>query len=291
MPWALRISRIWRDRGGTPQATLSSASLTFGSQVLNSASASQPITLTNGGSADLQVGSTTTSGDFAQTNDCAAAVATNGKCTINVTFTPSALGARNGSVTITDNAASSPQVVLLGGTGTDFTLSAAPASSTVTAGQTANYTINVTPAGAFTQPISLACSGAPTGATCAVNPGAITPTDTNPVPVKVSVTTTPHLASASVPSSAIPAASPIGIRVPLVALMLLLFSAITLKKRMLQVHSTVAIALLLMAIAGCDGGNSPPNPEGGTPRGTYMLTVTATSGTASRTTILDLTVN
>jgi hypothetical protein len=278
-------------QGGTPEATLSSASLTFGSQVLNSASASQPITLTNGGSADLQVSSIATTGDFAQTNDCGAAVATNGKCTIKVTFTPSALGARNGSVTITDNAASSPQVVLLGGTGTDFTLSAASASSTVTAGQTANYTINVTPAGAFTQPISLACSGAPAGATCSVNPGSVTPADTNPVPVKVSVTTNPHLASASVPSSAFPAASLIGIRVPLVALMLLLFSAIPLKKRMLQVHSTGAIALLLMAIAGCGGGNSPSNPTGGTPKGTYILTVTATSGTASRTTTLDLTVN
>lgn len=85
-------------QGGTPEATLSGTSLTFGSQVLNSASASQSITVTNAGSADLQVGSIVATGDFAKTNDCGASVATLGKCTVNVTFTPTALGARNGTV-------------------------------------------------------------------------------------------------------------------------------------------------------------------------------------------------
>jgi hypothetical protein len=278
-------------QGGTPEATLSSASLTFGSQVLNSASASQPITITNGGSADLQVGSIITAGDFAQTNDCGASVATNGKCTVNVSFTPTALGARNGTVTIKDNATNSPQIVLLGGTGTDFTLSTPSASATITAGQVAKYTVNVTPSGAFTQPISLACSGAPVGATCSMNPSSITPTGATPVPVNVSVTTSARLASGSFSSRAIPAMPLMEIRVLLAALALWLLPAIALKKRMLQVQSIAAVLLLLMVNTGCGGGGPPASTGGGTPKGTYALTVTATSGTASRTTTLNLTVN
>jgi len=39
-------------------------------------------------------------------------------CTINVTFTPTAAGARSGALTVTDNATNSPQTASLTGTGT-----------------------------------------------------------------------------------------------------------------------------------------------------------------------------
>jgi hypothetical protein len=44
--------------------------------------------------------------------------ANGGTCTMNVTFTPPALGARTGTLTITDGAINSPQHVSLSGTGT-----------------------------------------------------------------------------------------------------------------------------------------------------------------------------
>jgi len=40
-----------------------------------------------------------------------------GNCIITVTFTPTKTGTRTGAVTITDNAANSPQSVALSGTG------------------------------------------------------------------------------------------------------------------------------------------------------------------------------
>jgi hypothetical protein len=102
---------------GPPAAALSASSLTFGSQALQSPSAAQPITLTNSGGAALSISGITTAGDFSQANTCGSSVAAGGNCTISVTFTPTQTGVRSGSLTITDNAATSPQVVALSGTG------------------------------------------------------------------------------------------------------------------------------------------------------------------------------
>src|SRR5205814_5062732 len=64
------------------------------------------------------------SGDVAQTtNSCGTSVAGGTTCSIGVTFTPSTAGARTGALTITDNAAGSPQSVPLSGTGTVVSLS------------------------------------------------------------------------------------------------------------------------------------------------------------------------
>ena len=65
--------------------------------------------------------SISTSGDFAQTNNCGSSVAAGGSCTVAVTFTPTATGTRTFSLTITDNSnavAGSKQTVSLTGTGT-----------------------------------------------------------------------------------------------------------------------------------------------------------------------------
>jgi hypothetical protein len=110
---------------GTPSSVaLSPASLTFPSQVQGTQSAALPITLTNNGPGVLTISGIsltgTNPGDFAQNNNCPispAKLAVNGSCTINVTFTPAAVGARSASVTITDNGSASPQAIALSGTG------------------------------------------------------------------------------------------------------------------------------------------------------------------------------
>ena len=104
-----------------PVATLSSASLAFGQENMGTTSAVQGATLSNTGNASLSVSSIalggTNPGDFAQTNNCGSSVAAGANCTINVTFTPSATGARSASLYISDNASGSPQAVALTGTG------------------------------------------------------------------------------------------------------------------------------------------------------------------------------
>ncbi len=51
-------------------------------------------------------------------NTCGTSLAAHTTCTINVTFTPTQLGQRTGTLTITDNAAGSPHTVSLTGAGT-----------------------------------------------------------------------------------------------------------------------------------------------------------------------------
>ena len=97
--------------------SLSATSLTFPSQVINSTSAAQTVTLTNTGTASLNITSIVPSGDYAQTTTCGTSVAAAGTCTISVTFTPTATGTRTGAITITDNATGSPHIISLTGTG------------------------------------------------------------------------------------------------------------------------------------------------------------------------------
>jgi hypothetical protein len=104
-----------------PIVSLSSGSLTYASQNVGTTSAAQPVTLYNTGSATLLVSSIVLNGanpgDFAQTNTCGGSVVPGGNCTISVTFTPTTTGSRSASLTITDSAAGSPQIVTLTGTG------------------------------------------------------------------------------------------------------------------------------------------------------------------------------
>ncbi len=97
--------------------------LTYVAQQVGTASASQPVTLSNPGGASISVSGIQASGDFAQTNNCGASVAANSSCTVNVTFTPTASGSRTGTLTITDAASNSPQSVSLTGSGIAPTLS------------------------------------------------------------------------------------------------------------------------------------------------------------------------
>jgi uncharacterized repeat protein (TIGR01451 family) len=103
-----------------PVATVSPSPFDFGTQVVGQPSGAQTFTVTNTGNADLHMQSATATGDFAISNDmCSAHVVPAGStCTIGVTFDPSQTGSRTGTLSIVDDAADSPQVVSLSGTGT-----------------------------------------------------------------------------------------------------------------------------------------------------------------------------
>src|SRR5215470_9400711 len=94
---------------------LSPNSLNLGSQVIGSTSGASSVSLTNHLGTPLSIFSISTVGDFAQTNNCPASLAPGRSCTIKVTFTPSAVGARSGALVFTDNDTTSPQVTNLSG--------------------------------------------------------------------------------------------------------------------------------------------------------------------------------
>jgi dienelactone hydrolase len=101
-----------------PNATLSTKSLTFATQLVGTTSPAHPVTLSNYGTETLDITSIVANGDFSESNNCGSGVPAGGNCTINVTFTPRRRGPRTGTVSITDNAPGSPQKVSLKGTGT-----------------------------------------------------------------------------------------------------------------------------------------------------------------------------
>jgi hypothetical protein len=65
----------------------------------------------------LNIAGISTSGDFAKTDTCGTALAAGLQCTLSVTFVPTVPGSRSGSITLTDDASSAPQIVALSGTG------------------------------------------------------------------------------------------------------------------------------------------------------------------------------
>jgi hypothetical protein len=103
---------------GTAPATdtLSTASLTFAQQQLTTTSPAQQLTLTNAGGVALTlISATLSAGDFALVNSCGNSLAASSTCAITVTFTPSAIGTRSATLTISDQFRS--QTIALSGTG------------------------------------------------------------------------------------------------------------------------------------------------------------------------------
>lgn len=109
-----------------PRAVLCPLKLSFGNQTLNTPSAPQTVTLTNGGSDSLNLTNLTVSGDFSQTNNCPGGLPSLQSCTVNVVFNPTATGSQSGSLTFFDDSTGSPQAVALDGTGVTTTAQMLP---------------------------------------------------------------------------------------------------------------------------------------------------------------------
>lgn len=101
--------------GTQPAVTLSPTSLSFPWQFINTSSSPLPVTLTNSGNGTLSISSVVAAGPFSQMNACGSSLGAGSSCTINVVFQPTSEGTFTGSVTVTDNAPGSPQVIGLTG--------------------------------------------------------------------------------------------------------------------------------------------------------------------------------
>lgn len=277
--------------GSAPLVSLTPASLPFASQTLGSSSAAQSVTLTNSGNATLTVGNIQISGDFAQTNNCPTALTANSSCTLNVTFTPTVTGSRNGTLSIADNAQGSPQVVNFSGIGTDFNVTSSQGSSTVKAGKTATYQLAVSPlGGSFSNVVKLSCGGAPALTVCSISPNAVTP-NVNAATATLKVTTTAAVALA-VPLRSSPVGSIYAIWLPLQAIglfgmILVGRGARSRKLRMMLLLSLMTPGLIFMT--GCAGGTgitTPPQP--GTTPGTYTITVVGSAGSLQHSILVTL---
>ncbi|MGI4829962.1 MAG: beta strand repeat-containing protein, partial [Janthinobacterium lividum] len=147
---------------------ISPGALAFGS-ISVGASASLALELNNAGSGDLSGITTTIIGpnaaDFAVTTPCAAATLPPGiGCSVQVSFTPSANGARVATLVLTSSDPSSPTLIALSGTGIQpgsFLLTVggqSTASVTVAAGMPATYSLMLTPQYGFAGMAALTCT-------------------------------------------------------------------------------------------------------------------------------------
>lgn len=173
-----------------------------------------------------------------------------------------------------------------------FSVSASPASLSLTPGQSTTATLTVTPAGGFAQAVSFACSGLPSEASCSFAPATVTPGATAVTTVLTIQTTQAHKAGKQ---NIHRAAAAGGLAL---AGLLLLVKPRTRLPAGLGLWVALLMVLGLGAAIGCGGGGSSSGGGGGggqttdpgTPAGTSTVTVTATAGSLSEATKLQLTV-
>jgi hypothetical protein len=125
-------------------ATLTPATQDFGSETVGFPSATQTFTWTNNSTFVASVTLLTASGDFSVGTNTCTSVASGGSCSIIVTFTPTALGARTGMLTV--GSPGSTLTSSLIGTGTPgYTISTSSLTfSSVDVGSSASQTFTVT---------------------------------------------------------------------------------------------------------------------------------------------------
>ncbi len=127
-PKTIAVSGI----GVGPGIQISTGSIGFDNQLINTTSAARGVTITNDGTSDLVLSSLaisgTNAGDFALSATATPiTIAAGASAAVSVTFTPPAIGGRSATLTITNNVGS-PQTVTLGGTGIAPAIEVAPAT-------------------------------------------------------------------------------------------------------------------------------------------------------------------
>jgi hypothetical protein len=151
--------------------SLTPSGLNFGAIFVGSSGKSQLVTVTNTSSKSITISRVTTSnlGAVQFSNQCPAVLPASTSCAINVTFAPQHPGPRTETVTVTDNAANSPQAVSITGTG----LMPPTATATLTARPTATPTpapvLQVAPSTLAFGTVTIGSSSAPQSVTLSNN--------------------------------------------------------------------------------------------------------------------------
>jgi sugar lactone lactonase YvrE len=277
---------------GTPGAatvTVTPSSLTFGSQALTTTSAAMSVTVMNTSTAAVNFTGFTVSGanagDFAvplpsSSSGCSptGTLAAGASCTINVVFTPSANGARAATLNIADNAAGSPQMVALSGTGvtSSVIISIAPGGSntaTTVSGGTAVYGLTIAGAPGVTGTVQLGCIPSSVLITCNVIPNSVTLTGGT---TEVAFAIQTFCQGATTSTGFVPPVGGIGGGIGLLLVAMVFGGAMWTFRRSRRVALTFATLLLVTLGSAACSNSLPQGPNGATPAGTYSLTLTTT---------------
>ncbi len=310
-----------------PIVGLNPTTAAFPATPLNTASAPISITVSNTGNVPLNftvisINAGANPGDFALArgttcNTDGGSAPAGGSCTLVITFTPTAAGTRSATLTLTDNATPATQTVALtgsGGTG-DFTITPPSTPIVVPNGQTTKFPITITPTNGFTPIVTFSASDPiPVGA-CVFYP------QPNPATVTTAQTFNFLFTTNDPQQGVLPIISPISIapmtgprlvQMLLAVCLVALIAMLTIRKlyprdffwtRAVVVIPTLVLAFAALTFVGCGGGGNPNAPvrnasstsssqtRGITQPGTYQITIVASTGAITHSTIVTITIH
>ncbi len=184
-----------------------------------------------------------------------------------------------------------------------FGLSTSTPASTIAAGSSGQMVVSVAPTNSFSGNVTLSCSGLPSGATCSFSPSQLSVSPT------ASATSTVTIQTSKSASLTPPAGLMQSRTAAITAALLLPFGSLAIftnrrrsaRQGRLLLLSLSAFALLSIGIiAGCSSSMTPaaamppptnPTPTNpGTPTGQSQVTITATAGSVTQSTVVALTV-
>jgi hypothetical protein len=211
--------------------------------------------------------------------------------TTSVVFSATPTAAGNGAINATVTAVNNTNtnnVAPASFVATSFKVNVQPSSQTVVAGQTASYSVLVSPVGTFGNNVALSCSSLPVGASCGFNPSTLTFNGPSPQASTLSLTTTqrPPVTISSTGWRGLSYA--FWVISPGIAWM-----GLSSKKRnrgRLLGWLAFATVFLFFALQPACSKAKQVIQVTGTPAGTYPLTVTATSGSFTYSSVFTLTV-
>jgi uncharacterized protein (TIGR03118 family) len=184
----------------------------------------------------------------------------------------------------------------------DFTIGAAPATTTVNAGQAAPFTVTLTGFNGLNSAVNLSCSGLPINSTCSFTPTSVSPASGGMMTSTMNITTNSPPYHAGVLMTM---ANP---RTPRYAALLLIaalgpFAVVLTRfgryrypagkqwiRRRAYSFGFFIAAAFLFAAGGCGYGSNAGNAGNGTQRGTTTVMITGISGNLIYSTSVTLTV-
>lgn len=161
---------------------------------------------------------------------------------------------------------------------TDFSMKVSPSNQNVNrAGDTAVYTVNLTPYPLYTSSISISCSNLPAATTCRPSSSSVSLSSTSGASVALNVVTTARPVTTAAGSMFDRRFYAVWLAVP----GLLLFGGGR-RRRMLGIMMLCTVFAMLLFVPACSSGKTQ-TPVSGTPAGSYSINVTAAAGSDSKT--------
>jgi hypothetical protein len=281
-----------------PAVSLNPVTVSFPPALVGSTQ-TQTVILGNNGAGALNIaGITIPSGanTFTQSNNCGSSLAPSNSCTITITLNTANTGTPTGILSVADNATDSPQTVPLSASVGDLAIQPATGAATtitVAAGTPAVFSLQLAP-NDYMGVVTIGCAGTLSLGTCTPQHTSISlESGTAPTGFQVTVTSTAKtgagLMRSRYPENKLPVMLWLALLLLFVAVATANFAESARGRLTAQCGRVAALlitgALLLASCGGGSGSGSGPGSGGGnpgTPPGSYVFTVSASSGGGSR---------